>query len=50
MRFQASYGGRDFFQMKWEVVDMKRVMKMSFLALVITALASISAIAGDKVS
>jgi hypothetical protein len=34
--------------MNWEVVKMKRFMKMSFLALIITALASISAIAGDK--
>jgi len=35
--------------MNREVVKkMKRFMKMSFLALVITALASISAIAGDK--
>lgn len=34
--------------MNREVVKMKRFMKASFVALVITALASISALAGDK--
>lgn len=34
--------------MNREVVKMKRFMKMSFVALAIAALASISAIAGDK--